>query len=59
MKKCTVCNEPLIKKGRTEHYKCRCVKKFQKNGSNTCDTRRKTAFNAMIEKPNVFRELFS
>lgn len=59
MKKCKICGKPIKKTGRTEHYACRCVEKFKKNGGNTCETRRKKAFQAMIAQPNVFRKLFS
>lgn len=58
MKNCTICGEPLKKKGRTVHYICRCAEKFKKNGGNTSETRRKTAFKGFIENPNLFRKMF-
>lgn len=62
MKKCSVCGEKLtskgIEKGRTVHYVCRCAQKFKKNGGNTSETRRKTAFKGFIKNPQMFRNLF-
>lgn len=59
MKNCTICGKPCKKKGRTEHYGCRCVKDFKKQGDNVAVTKRKTAFKTMIQFPNVFRKLFT
>jgi hypothetical protein len=58
MKNCKVCGDPLLKEGRTEHFACRQVNRFKKNGSNTAESRRRKAFNTMIEKPKLFKKLF-
>ncbi len=63
MKNCTICGNPLskkgIEKGRTEHYACRCAKMFKKNGAKTSNTRQKTAFKAFMKFPESFYNLFT
>jgi len=61
MKKCKICNESLLKadtkENRTEHYACRRLKLFSTKGIK--DSEQKEAFKRIIQKPNLFRKLFS
>ena len=62
MKNCKVCNKPLKKEGRTEHYGCRMFKrvfkKIEKNGMmiDMSSNQFNTALKAIDKNPNLLKQ---
>jgi ribosomal protein L37AE/L43A len=56
---CPNCGRIIQKDERTECYKCRCSRKFAKNGIATSESRLNVAIPHLAEKKNVWQKMFN
>lgn len=56
---CPNCGDSLKKENRTECYKCRCSRKFAKNGVATSASRLNVAVSHLSEKKTVWQKMFN